>query len=98
MLKQKKEARLSISAHFKVFQIKFAFENFCVIQVEKAKKSTWRWMGSWRKNENKEYVRLNGNFSLFFQFFFSIGSNGEFGLCAFYPIDINAIFYFSSHN
>lgn len=37
MLKQKKEARLSISAHFKVFQIKFAFGNFCVIQVEKAK-------------------------------------------------------------
>lgn len=54
--------------------------------------------GELEKEWEQRICSIEWKLFAFLSIFFPIESNGEFGLCAFYPIDINAIFYFSSHN
>lgn len=65
-----KERSTSINfCAFQSFPNKICIWKFLRDSGRKSEGGLWRWVASWRKNENKEYVRLNGNFSLFFQFF-----------------------------
>lgn len=54
--------------------------------------------GELEKEWEQRICSIEWKLFAFLSIFFPIESNGEFGLCAFHPIDINAIFYFSSHN
>lgn len=67
----KRSTSINFSA-FQSFPNKICIWKFLRDSGRKSGGDLWRCVGSWRKNENKEYVRLNGNFSLFFQFFFRL--------------------------